>query len=103
MERKEGLKHGYGGFSLFVGLNGTSEELGLPKRQNWYFSSNELSKAFWEYMNLSTEEAMEREVPLVFISFPSAKDSSWNERHPGESFYQMILFSQGMKSLIHRG
>ncbi|KAJ8024521.1 All-trans-retinol 13,14-reductase [Holothuria leucospilota] len=93
VERKEGFQHGYGGFSLFVGLNGTSEELGLPKRQNWYFTSNELSKTFWEYMNLSTEEAMEKSVPLVFISFPSAKDSSWNERHPGKAVCTVVTMA----------
>ena len=37
-----------------------------------------------EYINLSVEDAAEAEVPLLFVSFPSAKDPSWSERFPGK-------------------
>jgi hypothetical protein len=32
---------------------------------------------------LSVEDAAQAEVPLMFVSFPSAKDPSWSERYPG--------------------
>lgn len=34
------LKHGEGGLSVFVGLNGTKEELGLKADNYWIFSEN---------------------------------------------------------------
>ncbi|PIK39335.1 hypothetical protein BSL78_23841 [Apostichopus japonicus] len=89
-KREEGLQNGYGGFSLFVGLKGTTEELNLPRRQCWSFPNNELSKSFWKYLNRSVAEVLEGDVPLVFISFPSAKDSSWDQRYPGKSVCTVV-------------
>lgn len=45
---------------------------------------NDFNNAVEEYMALSGEEAAKAEVPLLFISFPSSKDSSHNERYPGK-------------------
>ncbi|PIK49411.1 hypothetical protein BSL78_13711 [Apostichopus japonicus] len=89
-KREEGLQNGYGGFSLFVGLKGTTEELNLPRRQCWSFPNNELSKSFWKYLNRSVADVLEGDVPLVFISFPSAKDSSWDQRYPGKSVCTVV-------------
>ena len=36
-----------------------------------------------DYLNLSAEQARDADVPLLFISFPSAKDPSHKERYPG--------------------
>jgi len=36
-----------------------------------------------EYLSMSREDAASADVPLMFVSFPSAKDSSWEERYPG--------------------
>ena len=36
-----------------------------------------------EFFKKSAEEAAESDIPLLFISFPSAKDSTFNERYPG--------------------
>merc|ERR1712004_498727 len=35
-----------------------------------------------EYMEKDVEEALDAEIPLLFISFPSAKDPNW-KNHPG--------------------
>ena len=36
-------------------------------------------------MALTAEEALDRDVPLLFISFPSTKDPEWEKRYPGVS------------------
>ena len=36
------------------------------------------------YMSLSVEEVAKSECPLMFISFPSAKDPNWEQKYPGE-------------------
>ena len=47
------------------------------------FTSENLDQAFEKYMNLTLEEAVESECPLIFISFPSAKDPAWKQKYPG--------------------
>ena len=53
-----------------------------------YFSDN-LEQAFQEYASMSVQEAAEAECPIMFISFPSAKDPEWEEKYPGE--YDILL------------
>ena len=38
-----------------------------------------------EYLSMSLEDAMASPVPMYYISFPCAKDPTWEQRHPGES------------------
>lgn len=71
--------------SMFVGLEGTTEELGLKAQNIWAFTRPDVEELTKEYVNLSVEEAAEAEVPLLFVSFPSAKDPSWSDRFPGKS------------------
>lgn len=47
------------------------------------FCSPQIEKSLEDYMALSLEEVAESEVPMMFVSFPSAKDPSWGERNPG--------------------
>lgn len=46
-----------------------------------------------KYLSLSMEEAANSPIPLLFASFPSAKDSTWEERYPGsrEVHYVVII------------
>ena len=37
---------------------------------------------FQDYINSDAESAMDKDVPLLFLSFPSAKDPNW-KLHPG--------------------
>ena len=83
------LKHvnpsvGYG--CLYIGLKGSPDELKLPKTNFWIYPED-----------LDHDECVERflknnkeEFPLVYISFPAAKFSDWNERYPGKSTIDII-------------
>ena len=75
---------GYG--CLYIGLKGSPEDLKLPKTNLWIYPDD-----------LDHDECVERfindnkkEFPLVYISFPSAKFSDWNERYPGKSTIDII-------------
>ena len=46
--------------------------------------SENLEKDMYDYTNLNLEEAAESECPMMFISFPSAKDPNWEQKYPGE-------------------
>jgi len=79
------IESGIGCISLFVGLDGTAEELNLKPRNVWAYTGNDLSGISQEFFSKSAEDAASSEVPLLFISFPSSKDPTFQERYPGKS------------------
>jgi len=76
------LKPGVSAMSVFVGLNMSNDEISMKKKNMWAFTENNTDESAMRYFDLSSEEAMTAEVPLLFISFPSTKDPEW-ENHPG--------------------
>uniref|UniRef100_A0ACB8EYW2 Uncharacterized protein n=1 Tax=Sphaerodactylus townsendi TaxID=933632 RepID=A0ACB8EYW2_9SAUR len=78
------VRHGVGGFSVFVGLRGSNEELGLEAKNHYVYSQNNLDEAFKLYLNSSRETAA-KNIPFVYFSSPSAKDPLWEKKYPGKS------------------
>lgn len=76
------LKPGVAAMNIFLGLNKSKEELGLKRQNMWAFTSNDINKIGEDYFHLKVDDAMDAEVPLLFVSFPSAKDPEW-DNHPG--------------------
>ena len=75
-----------GAISLFVGLKGSPEELKVKVASNiWAFTDYDINDSCTNYMNGTPEDAEEKGAPLLFISFPSTKDPSWEERYPGKT------------------
>ncbi|KAG9262367.1 putative all-trans-retinol 13,14-reductase [Astyanax mexicanus] len=79
-----GLKLSKASFQVFAGFDATQEELGITSTNMWLFKSNDLDDMLEVYYRLNKEEAPEK-IPMMFISFPSAKDPSWKQRFPGKS------------------
>ena len=76
------VKSGMGAMALFVVLKGSNEELGLKVASNtWAFTDLDLNDSFTRYVNGTPEDAEETGMPVIFITFPSTKDPSWEERH----------------------
>ncbi|MEO9484549.1 MAG: NAD(P)/FAD-dependent oxidoreductase [Ekhidna sp.] len=72
--------------SLYIGLIGTPEELNLPKANFWIYPDDlDHDKCVERF-----EKDMDAPFPVVYISFPSAKDPTWNERYPGKSTIDII-------------
>ena len=79
---KPSVAHG----CLYIGLNGSSKELGLPKNNLWIYPENiDHDTAVDNYLKDN-----ESEFPLVYISFASSKDPSWQSRYPGKSTIDII-------------
>jgi len=76
------LKPGVAAMNVFVGLNISNDELEVRKQNVWSFCESDSEEAASRYFDLEPEEAMDTDVPLLFISFPSTKDPEW-ENHPG--------------------
>ncbi|MFC6633465.1 phytoene desaturase family protein [Microbulbifer taiwanensis] len=70
---------------LYIGLQKTAEELGLPKTNYWLYPSADYDGEVQKFL-----EDSEREIPLVYISFPSAKDPSFIKRYPGRATIEIV-------------
>ena len=65
---------------LFVGMNKSSEELNLRSSNIWHLPNIN----YEEMINKFNEDPINNEGP-IFIGFPSAKDSDWDNRFPDKS------------------
>ncbi|KAM9716404.1 inactive all-trans-retinol 13,14-reductase [Menidia menidia] len=83
-DRLNMMKHGRGSFLVFSGFDGTQEELGLVSTNFWLFKNNDMDKSMDEFFAMSKEEAPDN-IPMMFITMPSAKDPEAKLRHPGKS------------------
>ncbi|XP_051904338.1 all-trans-retinol 13,14-reductase [Hippocampus zosterae] len=86
------MKHGDGGLSIFVGLDGTKEELGLKADNYWIFAENNFDELVTKYKDGDREESC-KSIPLLFVASPSAKDPTWEERSPGKSTLSLVSFA----------
>lgn len=87
------VQSGVGALSIFVGLEGTAEELNLKATNSWCFANPNLDEGFDTFRNLSFDEVGKSDIPLLFISFPSTKDPTWEERFPGKSNCTIITLA----------
>ena len=79
--------------TLFVALEGSKEELGLPASNFWITPGPHHDEYVAEYTRRCTTgafEALDFDFPAVYLSFPSAKDPLWAERLPGKSTAHVI-------------
>ncbi|XP_032937043.1 all-trans-retinol 13,14-reductase [Catharus ustulatus] len=84
---------GEGGFTVFVGLNGSREELGLEPTNYFMFPGSDLDGMMKRYLALSREEAANN-IPVLFVTSPSSKDPTWQMRHPGKSTLAIVTFAR---------
>ena len=71
---------------LYIGLDGSPEELNLPKTNYWIYPEDlDHDACVDRYLN-----DINAEFPVVYISFPSAKDPDWSNRYPGKSTIDII-------------
>src|SRR5271166_233303 len=74
---------------LYLGLRHTADELGLPKSNLWIYPDQDHERTF---SNATENPGLA--VPLVYISFPSAKDPDFARRHPGRATIDVITLAR---------
>lgn len=75
---------------LYLGLEGTPEELNLPKSNYWIYPPEfDHGLTFQKFLEGSSES-----FPLVYISFPAAKDPDFQRRHAGRSTIEVITLGR---------
>ncbi len=71
---------------LYIGLKGSPDELNLPKANYWIYpdqgSHDEVVAAY--------QQDITQAFPVVYISFPAAKDPDWSKRYPDRSTIDII-------------
>ena len=85
LERLQQVRPSMASICLYIGLQETAEELGLPKTNFWIYPSEHYEKELAAFNN-----DPEAEFPLVYISFPSAKDPSFTQRYPGRATIEIV-------------
>jgi all-trans-retinol 13,14-reductase len=70
---------------IYAGFKGTAEELNIPKKNLWIYPNANHDDNVEAFQNDKNAP-----IPLIYISSPSAKDPSWNERHPGKSTVEIV-------------
>jgi len=85
-EKIKGMNPSLSYVGLYIGIKQTAEELQLPKSNFWIFPDEyDHDKNFTNHENGSKSD-----LPVVYISFPSAKDPEFSQRHPGISTIEVI-------------
>uniref|UniRef100_W5N617 Amine oxidase domain-containing protein n=1 Tax=Lepisosteus oculatus TaxID=7918 RepID=W5N617_LEPOC len=87
------VRHSMGSFLVFVGLDGTQEELSIVSTNFWLFKNNDMDGSMDYFASLSREEVADN-IPMMFITFPSAKDPTAKIRHPGKSCMTLLTMAK---------
>ncbi len=74
-----------GHLGVYIGLQGTAEQLQLPKTNYWIYPDNDSDSAVDRFMADPSGP-----FPAVYLSFPSAKDPDFQRRHPGRSTVEIV-------------
>lgn len=71
---------------LYIGLEGSPKDLELPKTNYWIYPDDlDHDGCVDRYI-----DDLDADFPVVYISFPSAKDPDWSNRYPGKSTIDII-------------
>ena len=74
-----------GHLCLYIGLRDTADNLGLPKTNFWIYPHNDFDRALEDFV-----ESSDAPFPVVYVSFPSAKDPDYLNRHPGTATIEIV-------------
>ncbi|MBT3478410.1 MAG: NAD(P)/FAD-dependent oxidoreductase [Candidatus Marinimicrobia bacterium] len=74
---------------LYMGLNKTAQELGLKTTNLWIYPGYDHDQNVTNYTN-----DPKGEFPVVYVSFPSAKDPDWVKNHPGCATMEAITLGR---------
>ena len=84
-----------GAFYVFFGMKDSAPT--LPKNNFWLHrtKNHDFDATLDTFFNLDVDEYLEAPAPSMFLSFSSAKDSNYRQRHPkvGRFWYKNGLGS----------
>ncbi len=82
------VKPSHSHICLYIGLDQGAEQLNLPKNNVWFYKNYDIDS-----MLDKTLENVTSDIHFAYISFPSAKDPSWNDKHANTATIQAMTVS----------
>ena len=79
------VKPSIGHLGLYIGIKQSAKELGLPKTNFWIYPDANHRENLAAFAADHTAP-----FPAVYISFPSAKDPSWESRYPNTATIEIV-------------
>ncbi len=70
---------------LYLGFEESAEALGMPRHNLWIYPNKDYEKTIED-----SRTDPEAPLPMVYVSFPAAKDPDFTRRHPGHSTVDVI-------------
>ena len=70
---------------LYIGFEETADALDLPRHNLWIYPSEDHDRSFAE-----SKDDPGADLPMVYVSFPAAKDPDFERRNPGHSAVDVI-------------
>lgn len=90
LKKIQKLKPSIAHLCLYIGFKETPDALKLPKTNLWIYPDNyDHDENINKYLKDPENEAF----PVVYVSFPSAKDPDFQNRYPGKSTIEIITLS----------
>lgn len=75
--------------SLYIGCEETASELGLSKTNLWVYAGEDHDAAVDNFL----EDPDNNPLPVAYLSFPSAKDPSFETRFPGKATLEVVALA----------
>ncbi|MBT6179967.1 MAG: NAD(P)/FAD-dependent oxidoreductase [Deltaproteobacteria bacterium] len=72
--------------SLYIGSKKTASELNLEKRNLWVYPGEDHDASIENFL----ADPDNNPLPVAYLSFPSAKDPSFEERYPGKATLEVV-------------
>ncbi len=85
LEKLKRVKPSLAHLGAYIGIKESAATLGLPKTNFWIYPN-----ARHQHNLDAFEQNIEQEFPAVYISFPSAKDPSWESRYPNTATIEIV-------------
>ena len=84
-KNKTSVRPSFAHIGLYIGLQKSATELKLPKTNFWIYPHNDYDRAVDDFTRDRNAP-----FPVVYISFPSAKDPDYDNRHPGTATIEVV-------------
>lgn len=86
LKKLDTVKRSMASLGMYIGIQDTAENLGLPKTNYWLYSSEDYEGSLERFF----ADPEHTEIPLVYISFPSAKDPAFTGKYPGRATIEIV-------------
>lgn len=79
------VQHSSAHLCVYAGFKGTAKELGINTTNLWIYPDGDHEGNVQRFL-----ADKHSDFPLIYISFPSAKDPDWQRRYPGKSTVEIV-------------